>query len=60
MVFALHAGLGVLLEEGLEHAWARHLACGQALQGGLEKLGLVWNVKVPDSAQLERRRVQAA
>jgi stearoyl-CoA desaturase (delta-9 desaturase) len=27
---------------------------------GLEKLGLVWNVKVPDSAQLERRRVQAA
>jgi len=26
---------------------------------GLEKLGLVWNVKVPDSAQLERRRVQA-
>jgi stearoyl-CoA desaturase (Delta-9 desaturase) len=27
---------------------------------GLEKLGLVWNVKVPDAAQLERRRVQAA
>jgi stearoyl-CoA desaturase (delta-9 desaturase) len=26
---------------------------------GLEKLGLVWNVKVPDAAQLERRRVQA-
>jgi stearoyl-CoA desaturase (delta-9 desaturase) len=25
---------------------------------GLEKLGLVWNVKVPDAAQLERRRVQ--
>ena len=26
---------------------------------GLEKLRLVWNVKVPDAAQLERRRVQA-
>jgi stearoyl-CoA desaturase (delta-9 desaturase) len=25
---------------------------------GLEKLGLVWNVKVPDSPQLERRRLQ--
>jgi alanine-glyoxylate transaminase/serine-glyoxylate transaminase/serine-pyruvate transaminase len=40
MVFALHAGLGVLLEEGLPGAWARHAACGQALQEGLEKLGL--------------------
>jgi alanine-glyoxylate transaminase / serine-glyoxylate transaminase / serine-pyruvate transaminase len=39
MVFALHAGLGVLLDEGLEATWARHLACGQALQAGLEKLG---------------------
>jgi alanine-glyoxylate transaminase/serine-glyoxylate transaminase/serine-pyruvate transaminase len=39
MVFALHAGLGVLLEEGLETAWARHGACGRALQSGLEKLG---------------------
>jgi stearoyl-CoA desaturase (delta-9 desaturase) len=27
---------------------------------GLERLGLVWNVKVPDAAQLERRRVQSA
>ncbi len=26
---------------------------------GLEKMGLVWNVKVPDAAQRERRRVQA-
>jgi alanine-glyoxylate transaminase/serine-glyoxylate transaminase/serine-pyruvate transaminase len=39
MVFALHAGLGVLLDEGLEEAWARHGACGEALQVGLEKLG---------------------
>ncbi len=33
MVFALHAGLGALLEEGLEGAWARHAACGRALAG---------------------------
>lgn len=40
MVAALHAGLGVLLEEGLEAAWERHRACGVALQAGLERLGL--------------------
>ena len=39
MIYALHAGLGVLLEEGLDAAWARHEACGRALQRGLEKLG---------------------
>ena len=27
---------------------------------GLEKLGLVWNVRVPDAAQLERRRLPSA
>lgn len=39
MVLSLHAGLGVVLDEGLEQAWARHQACGEALQAGLEKLG---------------------
>jgi alanine-glyoxylate transaminase/serine-glyoxylate transaminase/serine-pyruvate transaminase len=39
MVYALHAGLGVVLDEGLEVAWARHEACGRALQDGLERLG---------------------
>lgn len=39
MVAALHAGLGALLDEGLEASWARHAACGQALHDGLEKLG---------------------
>jgi alanine-glyoxylate transaminase/serine-glyoxylate transaminase/serine-pyruvate transaminase len=39
MVFALHAGLGVLLEEGLEASWRRHHECGTLLQEGLEKLG---------------------
>ena len=39
MIYALHAGLGVLLEEGLDASWARHEATGRALQRGLEKLG---------------------
>jgi alanine-glyoxylate transaminase/serine-glyoxylate transaminase/serine-pyruvate transaminase len=39
MLYALHAGLGVLLEEGLDAAWARHREAGTALQVGLEELG---------------------
>ena len=39
MIFALHAGLGALLDEGLEASWARHRQCGEALQAGLEALG---------------------
>jgi alanine-glyoxylate transaminase / serine-glyoxylate transaminase / serine-pyruvate transaminase len=39
MVFALHAALGAVLDEGLEASWARHRACGEALQKGLEELG---------------------
>src|SRR5947207_9971234 len=30
MVYALHAGLGVVLDEGLDAVWARHEACGRA------------------------------
>jgi alanine-glyoxylate transaminase / serine-glyoxylate transaminase / serine-pyruvate transaminase len=40
MVASLHAGLGVLLDEGLEQSWARHQACGRMLQDGLEAMGL--------------------
>jgi alanine-glyoxylate transaminase/serine-glyoxylate transaminase/serine-pyruvate transaminase len=40
IIYALHAGLGVLLEEGLEQAWARHSTCGQLLHEGLQKMGL--------------------
>jgi alanine-glyoxylate transaminase/serine-glyoxylate transaminase/serine-pyruvate transaminase len=40
MIFALHAGLGALLDEGLTESWARHESCGRLLQDGLEKLGL--------------------
>ena len=40
MIFSLHAGLGAVLDEGLEAAEARHQRCGTMLQDGLEKLGL--------------------
>ena len=40
MLFGLHAGLGVLLDEGLEASWARHAECGDTLAAGLEALGL--------------------
>jgi aspartate aminotransferase-like enzyme len=39
MVFALHAGLGAVLDEGLEDAWHRHAECGRLLQDGLQALG---------------------
>jgi alanine-glyoxylate transaminase/serine-glyoxylate transaminase/serine-pyruvate transaminase len=73
MIYALHAGLGVLLEEGLEAAWARHLACGAALQTGLEKLGFrlfaaedhrlpelttAWVPEGVDEADLRRRLLE--
>ncbi len=40
MIAALHAGLGVLLDEGIEATVARHEECGRRLQDGLEKMGL--------------------
>jgi alanine-glyoxylate transaminase/serine-glyoxylate transaminase/serine-pyruvate transaminase len=40
MIFALHAGLGALLDEGLEQSWKRHEETGSALQEGLVALGL--------------------
>jgi alanine-glyoxylate transaminase/serine-glyoxylate transaminase/serine-pyruvate transaminase len=60
MVASLHAGLNRILEEGLEAVWARHQAAGDALQAGLEEMGLelfaaeghrlpeLTTVKVPD------------
>lgn len=39
MIYALHAGLGVLRGEGLDAAWARHARVGTALQGALPELG---------------------
>ena len=39
MVYALHAGLGVLLEEGLDASWSRHARVGAMLQDALPGLG---------------------
>lgn len=40
MLFSLHAGLGAVLDEGLDRAIARHQDCGAALQDGLGTLRL--------------------
>jgi alanine-glyoxylate transaminase/serine-glyoxylate transaminase/serine-pyruvate transaminase len=40
MVTSLYAALGRILEEGLEQVWARHQAAGDALQAGLQEMGL--------------------
>ena len=60
MVASLHAGLTRILEEGLDAVWARHQAAGDALQAGLQEMGLelfaaeghrlpdLTTVKVPD------------
>ena len=39
MLYALHAGLGVVLDEGLDAAWARHAQVGAQLQHALPELG---------------------
>jgi alanine-glyoxylate transaminase/serine-glyoxylate transaminase/serine-pyruvate transaminase len=39
MLYALHAGLGVLLDEGLEASWERHRRVGTLLQETLPGLG---------------------
>jgi alanine-glyoxylate transaminase/serine-glyoxylate transaminase/serine-pyruvate transaminase len=40
MVAALHAGLGALLDEGVDEVRQRHAVCGQLLWDGLEQMGL--------------------
>jgi aspartate aminotransferase-like enzyme len=39
MIFALHAGLGAILDEGMDDVWHRHAECGRLLQDGLRKRG---------------------
>ncbi len=39
MLYALHAGLGAVLDEGLENSWARHQVVGDLLQRELPELG---------------------
>jgi alanine-glyoxylate transaminase/serine-glyoxylate transaminase/serine-pyruvate transaminase len=40
MIVSLHAGLGRVLEEGLDAAHARHAEAGRELQDGLQAMGL--------------------
>jgi alanine-glyoxylate transaminase/serine-glyoxylate transaminase/serine-pyruvate transaminase len=40
MIGALHAGLGAILDEGIDAARHRHAECGESLQSGIESLGL--------------------
>lgn len=40
MTYALHEALRLMLEEGLEAAWARHRRHHEALRAGLAKLGI--------------------
>lgn len=40
MIYGLHAGLGALLDEGLEASWARHGDAGAALHAGLAEMGM--------------------
>jgi alanine-glyoxylate transaminase / serine-glyoxylate transaminase / serine-pyruvate transaminase len=73
MVASLHAGLGCILDEGLESVWTRHQEAGDLLQAGLEEMGLelfaakghrlpeLTTVKVPDgvdSAAVRRRLLE--
>jgi alanine-glyoxylate transaminase/serine-glyoxylate transaminase/serine-pyruvate transaminase len=73
MVASLHAGLTRILEEGLDAVWARHQAAGDALQAGLQDMGLelfaaeghrlpdLTTVKVPegvDSAAVRRELLE--
>jgi len=50
MVYGLHAGLGVLLDEGLEASWQRHAAVGALLQEGLVERG--WRLFAADGHRL--------
>jgi alanine-glyoxylate transaminase / serine-glyoxylate transaminase / serine-pyruvate transaminase len=40
MLYALQAGLQLVLDEGLEASWARHARLGGMLQEGIEAMGL--------------------
>lgn len=45
MVYALREGLRIVTEEGLENTFRKHWHLGQALQSGLEAMGLTLHVK---------------
>jgi len=49
MLFGLHEGLRLILEEGLESRWARHKANHELLVAGLSELGMSLFPKAEDS-----------
>ena len=50
MIQALHAGLGAVLDEGLEQAWKRHAETGGRLQNELVAMG--FELFAPDGHRL--------
>ncbi len=48
MIFALHEGLRLVLEEGLDAVFERHRRNAAALQAGLEELGFRYIVEKPE------------
>ncbi|MGH2759496.1 MAG: pyridoxal-phosphate-dependent aminotransferase family protein [Actinomycetota bacterium] len=50
MLAALHTGLGLVLEEGLEARWARHREVASLLAAGLDRRGFTY--VAPDDARL--------
>lgn len=50
MVRSLHAGLGAVLDEGVDAAIARHESCGRLLHDGLDAMGLA--LVAPDGHRL--------
>ncbi len=47
--YALHEGIRLLLEEGLDHVQARHKEAAEALRQGLEARGFSYAVKDPQN-----------
>ena len=70
MIRFVHAGLGTVLDDGLESVWARHAECGRQLHDGLHALGLelfaeeghrlpeLTSVVVPDGVDAAKVRAQ--
>ena len=50
MIVALHAGLGVVLDEGLDAVWQRHQDVGRTLQASLPAFG--FSLIAPEGARL--------
>ncbi len=49
-IYGFHEALRIVLAEGLEHRWARHRTAHEALQRGLDRLGLSVFTPAPNRA----------